>query len=105
MLNTQWAHLLWITDEVVLETFARHSVITWHAALAWVAILIDFLEVPVIVDTLGRVWVGRREIWAVLAGGRPRAAAPRHPRHPRHRAVVPVTSGDASPGTGAPRPR
>ena len=62
LLNTQWAHMLWITDEVVVQTFAQHSLFTWNAAVAWVAILIDFLEVPVIVDTLRRVWGERHEI-------------------------------------------
>ena len=64
MLNTQWAHILWITDEVVVETFApgAGAALQWNAALAWVAILIDFLEVPVIIDTLRRVWAERGEI-------------------------------------------
>jgi hypothetical protein len=66
MLNTQWVHILWITDEVVVETFASAGLFQWNAAVAWVAILIDFLELPVILDTLRRVWVERHEILARL---------------------------------------
>ena len=53
-LNTQWLHLFWITDEYVVGEFAGHA----HAYtilpiwLAWVAILIDYLELPVIYDTM-----------------------------------------------------
>jgi hypothetical protein len=52
-INSQWLHLFWITDE-----FAVHQLIAGQAAtilpawLAWVAIAIDYLELPVIVDTL-----------------------------------------------------
>lgn len=49
-INTQWIHLYWITDEVVLKSFdpmGQH----WPVWLAWSAILIDYLEVPVIYDT------------------------------------------------------
>lgn len=52
-LNTQWIHLFWITDEFVVTTFnSAGSVLpVW---LAWVAIGIDYLEVPVMVDTARR---------------------------------------------------
>jgi hypothetical protein len=64
LLNTQWIHMFWITDEVVVQTFAGHGFIAWNAMVAWVAILIDYLEVPVIVDTLRKVWQERSEIMA-----------------------------------------
>jgi len=52
-INSQWLHIYWITDEFVLEHFTRHvgpSILpVW---LAWVAIFIDYLELPVIYDTL-----------------------------------------------------
>lgn len=63
LLNTQWIHMLWITDEVVVSTFARDGWITWNAAVAWVAILIDYLEVPVIIDTLRKIYAERGLIW------------------------------------------
>lgn len=61
-LNSQWLHIFWITDEFVLGEFtgegASSTVPTW---LAWVAILIDYLELPVIVDTLRKLAVAIRE--------------------------------------------
>ena len=55
LLNSQWLHLFWITDEFVLTSFRENvsgSVLpTW---LAWIAILIDYLEIPVIVDMIIR---------------------------------------------------
>ena len=62
MLNTQWLHIFWITDEVVVQYFAGPVAPQWNALLAWVAILIDFLELPVIYDTLRRVWRERAKI-------------------------------------------
>lgn len=55
LLNVQWLHILWITDEVVLEAFARgaHSFV-WHPVIAWLAIMIDYLELPVIFETIKR---------------------------------------------------
>lgn len=51
-LNSQWLHLFWITDEFVVDQFqGRPSDTILPAWLAWVAILIDYLELPVIVDT------------------------------------------------------
>lgn len=52
-LNIQWLHILWITDEIVVEHIAMgHSFIEWGFWVAWIAILIDFLELPVIWDTV-----------------------------------------------------
>jgi len=50
-LNSQWLHLFWITDEFVVNQFAGRPDTILPAWLAWVAILIDYLEVPVIIDT------------------------------------------------------
>lgn len=51
-LNSQWLHLFWITDEFVVDQFSgRGHATVLPAWLAWVAILIDYLELPVIVDT------------------------------------------------------
>lgn len=52
-INSQWLHIFWITDEFVIDKFtgaAQYATILplW---LAWVAILIDYLELPVIYDT------------------------------------------------------
>lgn len=60
LLNSQWLHLFWITDEFVISAFAGDGVgiPSW---LAWVAILIDYAEVPVIIDTLRKMTVAMRE--------------------------------------------
>ena len=58
-LNIQWLHLFWITDEVVIHTFAGHTFFPiW---LAWVAILIDYLELPVMVATVKKLIMALRE--------------------------------------------
>jgi len=62
LLNSQWLHIFWITDEYVSNAFAGDAAASslpgW---LAWVAILIDYLELPVIYDTLKRLAIGIRE--------------------------------------------
>lgn len=57
LLNFQWFHILWITDEVVLEIFNPPGFVeNWNINLAWIAILVDYLELPVIVETLKRAF-------------------------------------------------
>ena len=51
-LNSQWLHIFWITDEFVVGTSGAGSLPAW---LAYVAILIDYLELPVMVDTSKRL--------------------------------------------------
>lgn len=52
LLNSQWLHLFWLTDEYVVNSLSAGTPGTilpvW---LAWIAILIDYLEVPVMIDT------------------------------------------------------
>ncbi|MBX4187035.1 MAG: hypothetical protein KW802_02110 [Candidatus Doudnabacteria bacterium] len=50
-LNIQWLHLFWITDQVVIEHLGQHSFFHWANLVAWVAILIDYAELPVMYDT------------------------------------------------------
>lgn len=55
LLHSQWLHIFWITDEFVVDSFSgqgmhTHSTVLPHW-LAWVAIGIDYLEVPVMIDT------------------------------------------------------
>ena len=59
-LNTQWLHIFWITDEFVVTMFNNPGTILplW---LAWVAIAIDYLEVPVMIDTIGKFVRATRE--------------------------------------------
>lgn len=54
-LNSQWLHLFWITDEFVQARFTGDAAVTLLPVwLAWTAILIDYLELPVIFDTIKR---------------------------------------------------
>jgi hypothetical protein len=53
-LNSQWLHIFWITDEYVANSNG------FPGGLAWVAILIDYLELPVIYDTLKRLAIALR---------------------------------------------
>lgn len=62
MLNVQWLHLFWITDEFVVNQFGGAPGTILPLWLAWVAILIDYLELPVIVDTVRQVIVAMREV-------------------------------------------
>jgi hypothetical protein len=51
MLAIQVFHIFWITDDVVYNTFfGSSSAVEIPYYAAWVAILIDYLELPVIVD-------------------------------------------------------
>lgn len=57
-LNVQWLHLFWITDTFVLAVLTEPSSSVLHSPLhpiaAWVAILIDYLEIPVMAELLAR---------------------------------------------------
>ena len=52
LLNSQWLHLFWISDEFVINLFRDGNTSTilpfWFA---WVAIGIDYLELPIMYDT------------------------------------------------------
>jgi hypothetical protein len=54
LLATQIVHIFWITDEVVYESFFGIDLVTFPIYLAWVAILIDYLEIPVMIDLFRR---------------------------------------------------
>ena len=57
-LNVQWLHLFWITDEFVISQFVgapTHQTVILPVWLARVAFLIDYLELPVIADTMIRL--------------------------------------------------
>lgn len=62
LINSQWLHLLWITDEFVVTVLAEGGKTVLPAWLAWVAILIDYLELPVIYATIKEaVWAYKKE--------------------------------------------
>ena len=56
MLLVQFVHLFWITDEVVYEILLNSNLIDLPDSVAWVAILIDYLELPVMFDLSVRVF-------------------------------------------------
>ncbi len=51
-LNSQWLHIFWITDEVVVAQLTGAALVALPLWLSWMAILIDYLELPVIYDTI-----------------------------------------------------
>ena len=56
-LNSQWLHILWITDEIVITMFTGAKPLSiLPLTVVWIAILIDYLELPVIFDTLQRFY-------------------------------------------------
>ncbi|HKU49537.1 MAG TPA: hypothetical protein VJP79_06280 [Nitrososphaera sp.] len=58
LLAVQVFHIFWITDEVVYETFFGQSTAVQLPFLAaWAAILVDYLELPVIADLFYRTIV------------------------------------------------
>jgi hypothetical protein len=58
MLAVQVFHIFWITDEVVYDTlFGSGSAVEIPYYAAWIAILIDYMELPVIADLFYRTIV------------------------------------------------
>lgn len=72
-LNSQWLHILWITDEFVIASLSGEAIVAIPAWLAWVAIGIDYLELPVMVDTV------RKLVASFRHGGVGAATAPADP--------------------------
>lgn len=56
LLNSQWLHLFWITDEFVVQQFLGGEKTVLPVWLAWAAISIDYLEIPVMIATLWRTF-------------------------------------------------
>ena len=55
MLAVQIVHIFWITDEVVYSSLFNYSFIEIPYLLSWIAILIDYLELAVMVDLFYRI--------------------------------------------------
>lgn len=58
-LNSQWLHIFWITDEFVELSFNSTGTIL-PLSLVALAIAIDYLELPVMLDTLKRFFLSLR---------------------------------------------
>ncbi len=52
LINSQWLHLFWITDEIVYAMITGTILIPLPMWLSWFAIFVDYLELPVIFDTI-----------------------------------------------------
>ena len=55
MLGVQFFHIFWITDEVVYTSLFNFSFVEIPYVLSWIAILIDYLELPVMVDLFYKI--------------------------------------------------
>lgn len=60
-INSQWLHLFWITDEFVVDALVASHTTVLPLWLAWVAILIDYLELPVIFETIKKFITALKE--------------------------------------------
>jgi hypothetical protein len=52
LINSQWVHLFWITDEIIYAQIAGTALIALPVWLSWIAISTDYLELPVMYDTI-----------------------------------------------------
>ncbi|MDW0135086.1 MAG: hypothetical protein QOK88_06255 [Nitrososphaeraceae archaeon] len=55
LLAVQVVHIFWITDEVVYDSFFNSSLVELPVLLSWIAILIDYLELPVMADLFYKI--------------------------------------------------
>ena len=63
MLAAQMLHIFWLTDEIV------HNMVEFSYYAAWIAIVIDYLELPVIADFFFKTFVKRRVTIAAHSAG------------------------------------
>lgn len=101
LLNTQWLHIFWITDEFVVSSGAGEAT-ALPAWLAWIALLIDYLELPVMYDTLKRLIGSLRE--GGLDAFRRRPEERPAPVSPAPVSSEPVSPGPVAAGPGAAEP-
>jgi hypothetical protein len=55
LLGVQVIHIFWITDEVVYGSLFNSNFVQIPYILSWIAILIDYLELPVMADLFYKV--------------------------------------------------
>jgi hypothetical protein len=55
MLGVQVVHIFWIPDEVVYSSLFNYSFVEIPYVLSWSAILIDYLELPVMADLFYKI--------------------------------------------------
>ena len=61
LINSQWLHLFWITDEVIYAQFTGESLVKIPLWLSWTAISLDYLELPVMYDTIKKAIISLRK--------------------------------------------
>lgn len=61
LINSQWIHLFWITDEIIYEQIAGTSLVVMPVWLSWIAISIDYLELSVMYDTIKKAIISLRK--------------------------------------------
>lgn len=61
LLGIQVVHIFWITDEVVYESLLDNDLVVFPVYAAWTAILIDYLEIPVMVDLFYKTFKIKRD--------------------------------------------
>jgi hypothetical protein len=61
LLALQIIHIFWITDEILYESLLGNDLVKFPVYLAWTAILIDYLEVPVMIDLFYKVFKGKKK--------------------------------------------
>jgi hypothetical protein len=61
LLAIQIIHIFWITDEILYESLLGDDLVKFPAYLAWTAILIDYLEVPVMIDLFYKVFKAKKK--------------------------------------------
>lgn len=60
LLAIQIIHIFWITDEILYESLLGNDLVKFPVYLAWTAILIDYLEVPVMIDLFYKVFKAKK---------------------------------------------
>jgi hypothetical protein len=61
MLSVQVVHIFWITDEIVYDTLFKTRLVEFPLYIAWIAILIDYLELPVMADLFYKIIKGEKK--------------------------------------------
>ncbi|OGI85576.1 hypothetical protein A3A05_03400 [Candidatus Nomurabacteria bacterium RIFCSPLOWO2_01_FULL_41_12] len=61
LINSQWLHLFWITDEIIYAQFTGTAAFIIPIWLSWIAISIDYLELPVMYDTIKKAIISLRK--------------------------------------------
>lgn len=61
LLAVQVVHIFWITDEIVYDAFFETRLVEFPLYVAWIAILIDYLELPVMADLFYKIIKGEKK--------------------------------------------